>query len=167
MRLSCIDGLMVDTRLAALLHAADVVPRGAILGYTPVCFDLHLRRASQAVVKFIRPKPILLAPREEHERLLLMDRFLDPGWRAALATGRIDQAEAFWTTAAEETLLALSCVDNPSDTLPAGVALPLVPPHLPRCRGTYHLLREVRPCPKQRRDTGGPLSCPLARIKAD
>ena len=45
-------------------------------------------------------------------------------------------------------------------------ALPLDPLHVPRGMGTNQLLREVRPCPKQRSDTGGPLSCPLVRIKA-
>ena len=41
-----IDGLVVDTRLAALLHAAELLPRGAILGHTPVRFDPHPRDAS-------------------------------------------------------------------------------------------------------------------------
>ena len=115
---------------------------------------------------FVRPKPIELAPREEHEQLLLVDRLLDPleaSWRAALSTGDVDQAWAFWTTAAEETLLALSCPEFAPDTLPAGAALPLAPSHLPRGRGADQLLREVRLCPKQRRDTGGPLTCPVAR----
>ena len=78
-----IDGLMVDTRLAALLRAAERLPRGAISGHTPVCFYLHLRGVSQRVVKFVRPKPVVPAQREEHERLLLVQRLLDPleaGW---------------------------------------------------------------------------------------
>ena len=66
-----IDGLLVDTRLATLLQRAERPPRGAIPGHTPVRFDLHLRGSSQRVVKFVRPKPVALAPREEHERLLL------------------------------------------------------------------------------------------------
>ena len=108
-RPSRIDGLLVDTRLAVLLCAAEVLPRGAIPGHTPVRFDLHQRGASQRVVKFIRPKPIELVLREEHERPLL-----DPlvaGWRAALSTGDVDQAWALWSTAVEETLLTLSCPD--------------------------------------------------------
>ena len=44
--------------------------------------------------------------------------------------------------------------------------LPLAPPHLPHGTGTYQPLREVHLCPKQCRDTGGPLTCPLARIEA-
>ena len=164
-----IDGLLVDTRLAALLHAAELLPRGAILGHTPVRFDLHLKGTSQRVVKFIRPKPVELAPREEHERLLLTQRLVDPletSLQAALSTGDVDRAWAFWTTAAEETLLALACLDITPDSLPAGAALSLAPSHLPRGRGTDQLLREVRLCPKQRRDTGGPLTCPLARMQA-
>ena len=134
-----IDGLLVDTRLATLLHAAEMLPRGAILGHAPVSLELHLRGSSQRVVKFVRPKPVALAPREEHERLLLTQLLLDPleaGWQAALSTGDVHRAWAFWTTAAEETLLALACPDITPDSLPAGAALPLTLPHLPRSRGT-------------------------------
>ena len=130
-RPSRIDGLLVDTRLATLLHTAERVPRGAIPGHAPVRFDLHLRGSSQRVVKFIRPKPVALAPREEHERLLLRQRLLDPlepGWQAALSTGDVDRAWALWTTAAEEPLLALACPDITPDFLPAGATLPLAPP---------------------------------------
>ena len=137
-RPSRINGRLVDTRLAALLHAAERLPQGANSGHTPVCFAIHLKGASQRVVKFIRPKPLVPAQREEHERLLLVQRLLDPmeaGWRAALATGDVDHAWAFWTTAAEETLLALACPDITPDTLPAGATLPLAPPHLPRGKG--------------------------------
>ena len=173
-RPSRIDGLLVDTRLATLLHAAERLPRGAIPGHAPVRFDLHLRGASQRVVKFVRPKPVAPAPREEHEQLLLVKRLLDPlqaGWRAALSAGDVDRAWAFWTRAAEETLLALACPDITPDSLPAGATLPLAPSHLPRGRGTDQLwidqlLREVRLCPKQRRDTTGLLSCLVARIQA-
>ena len=169
MRPSGIDGLLVDTRLAALLNAAELLPRGAIPGHTPVRFDLHPKGASQPVVKFIRPKPIEWPPREEHERLLLVHRLLEPleaGGRAALSTGDVDEASAFWTTAAEETLLALSCPDVAPDPLPAGAALPMAPPHLPRSRGTDQLLRDARLCAKQHTDTGGALTFPLARIQA-
>ena len=78
----------------------------------------------------------------------------------------VDQAWAFWTTAAEETLLALSSPDIAPDTLPAGGALPLAPLHLPWGRGTDQLLLALRLCPRQRGDTGGPLTCSLARIQA-
>ena len=108
------------------------------------------------MIKFVRPEPVAPAPREKHERLLLMQRLLDPleaGWRAALSTGDVDRAWAFWTTTAEETLLALACPDITPDSLPAGAALLLAPSHLRRGRGTNQLLREVRLCPKQRQDT--------------
>ena len=96
-----------------------------------------------------------------------MHRLLYPpeaGWRAALSTGDVDQSWAFWTKAAEVTLLPLACPDIALDSLPAGAALPLAPAHLPRGRGGDQLLREVCLCPKQRKDTGGPLTCPLAHI---
>ena len=121
------------------------------------------------MVKFIRPKPIELAPREEHERLLLVHRPLDPleaGRRAALSMGDVHQARAFWTTGAEETLLALSCPEIVGDSLPSGPSLPLAPPHPPRGRRTDRLLLEVRLCPKQRRDTGVPLTLPGAQQAA-
>ena len=66
------------------------------------------------MVKFIRPKSVVPAQREEHERLLLVRRLLDPleaGWRAALAAGDVERTWAFWTTTAEETLLALAYRD--------------------------------------------------------
>ena len=69
---SRIDGLLVDTRLAASLHAAERLPLGAISGQTQVCFDLHLRGVSQRVDKLVHPKPVVPAQREEHERLLLV-----------------------------------------------------------------------------------------------
>ena len=145
-RPSRIDGLLVDTRPATLLHTAERLPRGAIPGHAPVRFDLHLRGASQRVVKFVRPKPVTPAPREEHEQLLLVHHLLDPleaGWRAALSTGDVDRAWAFWTTAAEETLLALACPEISPDSLPAGATLPLAPSTSPAagvptsCSGRY------------------------------
>ena len=57
-RPSRIDGLLVDTRLATVLHTAQRLLRGAIPGHAPVRFDLHLRGSSQRVVKFVRPKPV-------------------------------------------------------------------------------------------------------------
>ena len=126
-RPSRIDGLLLDTHLAALLHAAERLPRGATSGHTPVCFDLQLRGVSQRVVKFVRPKPVVPAQRDEHEGLLLVQRLLNPleaGWQAAVAAGGVDRAWAFWTTTAAETLLALACPDITPDTVPAGATLP-------------------------------------------
>ena len=164
-----IDGLLVDTRLVALLHAVELLPRGAIPGHTPMRFDLHTKGASQRMVKVVRPKPVALARREEHMRLLLTQCLLEPleaGWQASLSTGVVDWAWAFWTTAAEQALPAIASPDIPPDSLPARAALPLAPPHLSRGRGTDHLLCEVHLCPKQRRDTKGPLTCRVARIQA-
>ena len=138
-RPSRIDGLLVDTRLATLLHAAERMPLGAIPGHTPVCFDLHLRGVSQRVVKFVRPKPLEPAQREVHKPLCLFQRLLNPmeaGWRAALSAGDMDRAWAFETTTAEETILALACLDITPAPLPAAARLPLPLPHLPRGRGT-------------------------------
>ena len=121
-------------------------------------------------MKFVRFKTVVLAPREEHERLLLIQGLLNPleaSWQATLSTGDVDLAWALWTTAAEEeTLLALDCPDITPDSLPDGATLTSAPPHLPCGWGTDQLLREVRLCPKPHRDNGGPLSCPVARIHA-
>ena len=163
-RPSRIDGLLVDTRLASVLHVAERVTRGAITGHAPVRFHLHLRGSSQRVVKLIRPKPIALALREEHERLLLTRRLLDPlqaGWQAALSTGDMDRAWGLWTTVAEGTLLPWPTRTSPltltltTESLPDGAMLPPPAPHLPRGRGTDQLLREVRLYAKQRRNTQG------------
>ena len=59
------------SRIDGLLVVAVRLPCGAIPGHAPVRFDLHLKGSSQRVVKFVSPKPVALAPREEHERLLL------------------------------------------------------------------------------------------------
>ena len=96
-----IDGLLVDTRLAAVLRTAERLPRGAISAHTPVLFDLQSSGVSQRVIKFVRPKPVAPAPREEHERLPLVQRLLDPleaGWRTAPSTRDVDRGWAFWTT---------------------------------------------------------------------
>ena len=123
-----------------LLYAAELLQRGAIPSHTPVRFHLHLKGASQRVGKFIRPKPGELAPREEHERLLLVHRLLDPleaGWQAARSMGDVDWA--FPTTEAEKTLLGLACPDITLDFLRGG------PPH----RWPLHT------CP----GAGGPTNC--------
>ena len=146
----CIDGVLVDTCLAALLHAAERRPQGAISGHVPVCFKIHVRGASQRVVRFVRPKSVVAAQREEHERLPVQ-RLLHQtaaGWQAALATEDMYRAWALWTTTAEEALLALRCPDISPDTFLAGATLPLAPPHLPRGGGTDQLLWEVRLCTK-------------------
>ena len=74
-RPSCIDGLLVDTRLATLLHTAERLLRGPIPGHAPVLFDLHLRGASQRMVKFVSPKLVAPAPREKQEQLLFYNAF--------------------------------------------------------------------------------------------
>ena len=68
------DMLLVDTLLALLLYAAERLQRGAISSLAPVRLDLHLKGSSQRVVKHVRPKPVALAPRAEHERLFPKQR---------------------------------------------------------------------------------------------
>ena len=143
--------------------------RGALPGHTPVCFALRLEGAAQRVVKFVRPAPIQLAQRDAADQDRLVSCLWDPlePWRrAALGTADVDFVWEFWTWAAEETLLALSCPDLTPESVAADSPLPAAPSHLPRGRGTDRLLRTVRLCPKQRRSTGAPLTCPQARIQA-
>ena len=159
----------MDTRPAPLLCGAELLPRGAIPGHTPVCFALRLEGAAQWVVKFVRPAPIQLAQLDiaDQDRLVscLLDP-LEPRWRAALDTADVDCTGGFWTWAAEETVLALSCPDPTPELVAADSPLPAAPPHLPRGRGTDRLLRTVCLCPKQRRSTRASLRCPQARIAA-
>ena len=78
---------------------------------------------------------------------------LEDGWHAALSTS-LGRAWALWTKTAEDTLLALSCLDIAPDALPAGAALPLAPPHhrWPSCT-----------CSWARGLTSGSTSCAYAR----
>ena len=61
-RPSRIDGLLVDTRLAALLHAAERLPRGAIPSHALVRFDVHLKGSSQRVVTLRLPQACRAGP---------------------------------------------------------------------------------------------------------
>ena len=51
-----------------------MLPRGALLGQTSVRFDLYLDGASQLMLKFVRPRPTLLAQRSDDVRALLVAR---------------------------------------------------------------------------------------------
>ena len=155
---SRIDGLLVDTRLAALLHAPELLQRGAISGHIPVRFDRHLKVASEQVVKFIRPKPVELAPREAHEHLLMVHRLRDPieaGWRAALSTGDVDQAWAFWTTGAEETLQPLFARTLPRTPPPRGPPCRWPRCTCPRAQGPTSCVVRCTSAPNSTGTTGG------------
>ena len=54
------------------------------------------------------------------------------GWQAALSTGGgVYSSMAFWTTAVEESLLALACQDIILHSLLPGAALPVAPSNPP------------------------------------
>ena len=159
-----IDGLLVDTRLAALLRGSQVLPACGIPHHRPVRFDLLAEGAVQSVVKLVRLPRVVIPPLPEEERIPLVQSLLDPlgpRWHAELAAGDVDRLWSTWTWAAEETLLALSVPG-----LRPGAELPAAPRNYKRGRGTVRLLKRVRLCPRQRRTTGDPVACPEARLQA-
>ena len=104
-----IDGLLVDTRLAALLRGSEVLPACGIPHHRPVRFDLLAEGAVQSVVKLV-PR-VVIPPLPEEERVPLVQSLLDPlwpRWHTQLAAGVVDRLWSTWTWAAEETLPALS-----------------------------------------------------------
>ena len=159
-----IDGLLVDTRLAALLRGSEVLPACGIPHHRPVRFDLLAEGAVQSVVKLMRLPRVVIPPLPEEERVPVVQSLLDPlgpRWHAELTGGDRDRLWSTWTWAAEETLLALSVLG-----LWPGAELPAAPPNYNRGRGTVRLLKRVRLCPRQRRTTGDPVACPWARLQA-
>ena len=159
-----IDGLLVDTRLAALLRGSEVLPACGIPHHRPVRFDLLAEGAVQSVVKRVRLPRVVIPPLPEEERIPLVQSLLDPlgpRWHAELAAGDVDRLWSTWTWAAEETLLALSVPG-----LRPGAELPAAPRNYKRGRGTVRLLKRVRLCPRQRRTTGDLVACPEARLQA-
>ena len=86
--------------------------------------------------------------------------------RGRTASGNVDIACAFWTSVAEESLLALAQpLLQPDDLCPAS-PLPAAPEGMKRGRGTSHLIRQVRLFPKQPKVSGAPKTCALARLHA-
>ena len=159
-----IDGLLVDTRLAALLRGSEVLPACGIPHHRPVRFDLLADGAVQSVVKLVRLPRVVIPPLPEEEGIPLVQSLLDhlgPCWHAELAAGDVDRLWSTWTWAAEETLLALSVPG-----LRPGAELPAAPPNYKRGRGTVRPLKRVRLCPRRRRTTGDLVACPEARLQA-
>ena len=141
-----IDGLLVDTRLAALFRGSEVLPACGIPHHRPVRFDLLAEGAVQSVVKLVRLPRVVIPPLPEEERIPLVQSLLDPlgpRWHAELAAGDVDRLWSTWTWAAEETLLALSVPG-----FQPGAELPAAPPDYKRGRGTVRLLKRVRLCPR-------------------
>ena len=73
-----IDGLLVDTRLAALLRGSQVLPACGIPHHRPVRFDLLAEGAVQSVVKLERLPRVVIPPLPEEERIPLVQSLLDP-----------------------------------------------------------------------------------------
>ena len=147
-----IDGLLVDTRLAALLRGSEVPPVCGIAHHRPLRFDLHAEGAVQSVVKLMRLPRVVIEPMQDEERIPVVQGLLDPlgpRWCAELAAG----LWWTWTWVAEETLRTLS-----TPRFKPGAQLPVAPLHRKRGRGTERLLKRVRLCLRQRCTTGDPVA---------
>ena len=83
-----IDGLLVDTCVAALLYSLEVLPACGILQHRPVCFDVLCEGVGHSVVKLVCLPQVVIPPMLE-EQLVLLDT-LGPCWHAELATGDLD-----------------------------------------------------------------------------
>ena len=137
-----IDGLLVDTPLAAVLCGSEVLPACGTPHHRPVRFDLLAEGAVRSVVKLVHLPRVVIPPMPEEERIPLVQSLLDPlgaQWHAELAAGDVDRLWSTWTRAAEETLLVLS-----GPGLGPGAELPAAPPNYKRGRGTVRLLKQVR-----------------------
>ena len=64
-----IDGLLVDTRLAALLRGSEVLPARGTPHHRPVRFDLLAEGAVQSVVKVVCLPRVVIPPLPEEERV--------------------------------------------------------------------------------------------------
>ena len=141
-----INGLLVDTRLAALLRGSKLLPASGIPHHGPVFLDLLTEGSVHSVVKLVRLPLVVIPPLPREERVPLVQSLQDPlgpWWHAELAARDVDHLWSTWTWAAEETLLALSVPG-----LRPGPELPAAPPHYKRGRGTVRLLKRVRLCPR-------------------
>ena len=164
-----IDGVLADPHLAAMVMDVAALPGTGIQGHLPVVFTMAMERATQRLVRAVRPQPVEVPKSELVLRTELEERLtapLQPDWNRLLASREVDALWSYWTWAAEESLPALLVPTLQPDDVNEAHPLPVAPMVLRRGRGTAALMREVRHCPKQMRASGGPKTSVLARIHA-
>ena len=100
---------LADPRAASTMQRVDRIPGEGIPGHRPVRFDLAVEAASQEELRAVRP-PQLILPERDSQRALgeALLSLYQGRLETLLAARRLDELWAFWTWAAEESLLALS-----------------------------------------------------------
>ena len=132
-------------------------------------FTLAMERATQRLVRAVRPRLVKVPKRESVLRMELEERLtapLQPDWDRLLALREVDVLWSYWTWVAEESLLALSVPALQPEDVNEAHPLPVAPMALQRGRGTAALIRKVRQSPEQLPAGGGPKTSVLARIHA-
>ena len=164
-----IDGVLGDPRVVAMVTGVAALPSTGIPGHLPVLFTMAMERATQCLVRAVRPQPVEVPKRESVLRMELEERApapLQPDWDRLLASREVDKLWCCWTWAEEESLLAPSMPALQPEDVNEAHPLPVAPMAVQRGRGTAALIREVRQCPEQMRAGGGPKTSVLARIHA-
>ena len=166
---ACIDGVLANPRVAAMVMDVAALPGTGIPGHLPVVFTMAMERATQRLVHAVRPQPVEVPKRESVLRMELEERLtapLQPDWDRLLALREVGALWSYWTWAAEESFPAPSVPALQPEDVNEAHPLPVAPMALQRGRGTAALIREVRQCPKQMRAGGGLKTSVLARIHA-
>ena len=162
-----IDGVLADPRVATMVMDVAALPGTGFPGHLPMVFTVAMERATQPLVRVVRPQPVEVPKRELVLRMEFDERLtalLQPDHDRLLASREVDALWSYWTWAAKKSLLALSVPALQPEGVNEAHPLPVAPMALRRGRGTAALIREVRQCAKQMRACGGPKTSVLARI---
>ena len=146
-----IDGVLADPPVAAMVTDVAALPDTGLPGHLPVVFTMAMERATQRLVRAVRPKPVEVPKRESVLRMALEEQLtapLQPDWDRLLALRGVDALWSYWVWAAQESLLAMSVLALQPEDVNEAHPLPVAPMALQRGRGTAALIREVRQCPK-------------------
>ena len=126
---------------------------------------MAIERATQRLVRAVRPQLVEVPKRESVLRVALEEQLtapLQPDWDRLLALREVDTLWSYCAWAGKESLLALSVLALQPEDVNEAHPLPVAPMALQQGRGTAALIREVRQCPKQMRAGGGTKTSVLA-----
>ena len=94
---TCIDGVLADPRAAAMATDVAEPPGMGIPGHLPVVFTMARERATQRLVRAVRPQRVEVPKRESVLRTELEEQLtapLQPEWDRLLASREVD---ALWS----------------------------------------------------------------------
>ena len=130
----------------------------AIPGHVPAAFEIGLEAAAQHVIRFVKPPPLDIPRRGQHEMETMTECLLGPlasPWEGVLARGGVDEAWGYWTWTAEEVLLALAEPQLDPAKMDSRTPLPAEPTAMRPGRGTEPLIAETRLCAQQQKHGAG------------